>query len=410
MLQVLKDISGNRMPSVADLLKQAAQAPSGRRLAPKAPAARRPARTGPAGATASRPRSAPSTKPAGPVPTVADRESQQQPPEHQDEGRPRRQEEPVQRQLKLPTTTLAGASPARPSRRPTPPRSSTRRSRQQRDLLAEFEKVADELNRVLANLEGSTLVKRLKAASRAQDKIAGRIDDGLDETFGVAQNRVKPEQAKVLAEMGRGGGQGEPRRLQHHGRPGRLLRAAAVRPVQVGARRDAAEGRHRRPPPARRRPPEGERPLDRPVRVLVGLARPLGRGPRRPGQLRVLPRRQVAGQPAPVDRPGSAPDPRSRDQPPRRNPRRRAGPARPRRRASIAKQADAAFHGPGSPPRPGRQGHRADPRAHRRRGRVRQRDRPARRGRGGHARAPSPSSPGPRPAHRPSPPRPRRSS
>ncbi len=28
MLQILKDISGNRMPSVADLLKQAAQAPS----------------------------------------------------------------------------------------------------------------------------------------------------------------------------------------------------------------------------------------------------------------------------------------------------------------------------------------------------------------------------------------------
>ena len=36
----------------------------------------------------------------------------------------------------------------------------------QQDLLAEFEKIADELNRVLANLEGSTLLKRLKAASR----------------------------------------------------------------------------------------------------------------------------------------------------------------------------------------------------------------------------------------------------
>ena len=45
----------------------------------------------------------------------------------------------------------------------------------QQDLLAEFEKIADELNRVLANLEGSTLVKRLKAASRMQYSIAGRI-------------------------------------------------------------------------------------------------------------------------------------------------------------------------------------------------------------------------------------------
>ncbi len=36
MLQILKDISGNRMPSVADLLKQAAQAPKGLAVAPPA--------------------------------------------------------------------------------------------------------------------------------------------------------------------------------------------------------------------------------------------------------------------------------------------------------------------------------------------------------------------------------------
>ena len=56
---------------------------------------------------------------------------------------------------------------------------------QQRDLLAEFEKVANELNTVLANLEGSTLVKRLKAASRQQYAIAGRISDHIDESFGA---------------------------------------------------------------------------------------------------------------------------------------------------------------------------------------------------------------------------------
>ena len=47
----------------------------------------------------------------------------------------------------------------------------------QQDLLAEFEKIADELNKVLANLEGSTLLKRLKAASREQYVIAGKIGD-----------------------------------------------------------------------------------------------------------------------------------------------------------------------------------------------------------------------------------------
>ncbi len=56
---------------------------------------------------------------------------------------------------------------------------------QQRDLLAEFEKVADELNKILANLEGSTLVKRLKAASRLQITIAGKISDQVDNAFGL---------------------------------------------------------------------------------------------------------------------------------------------------------------------------------------------------------------------------------
>ena len=44
---------------------------------------------------------------------------------------------------------------------------------EQQDLLAEFEKVAGDLNDVLANLEGSTLVKRLKASSRRDCRRSG---------------------------------------------------------------------------------------------------------------------------------------------------------------------------------------------------------------------------------------------
>ena len=62
----------------------------------------------------------------------------------------------------------------------------------QADLLAEFERLADELNKVLANLEGSTLVKRLKAALRHQSVIAGKIGDQVGETFG----RSRPAVAK----------------------------------------------------------------------------------------------------------------------------------------------------------------------------------------------------------------------
>ena len=71
----------------------------------------------------------------------------------------------------------------------------------QQDLLAEFDKIADELNRVLANLEGSTLVKRLKAASRLQYRIAGRITDQLKDTFGLVPSKVAEEPTQVLHEL-----------------------------------------------------------------------------------------------------------------------------------------------------------------------------------------------------------------
>jgi hypothetical protein len=71
----------------------------------------------------------------------------------------------------------------------------------QQDLLAEFEKIADELNRVLANLEGSTLVKRLKAASRMQYSIAGRIIDQVRDAFGLSAPRAPDGAAKVIGEL-----------------------------------------------------------------------------------------------------------------------------------------------------------------------------------------------------------------
>ncbi len=87
----------------------------------------------------------------------------------------------------------------------------------QQDLLAEFEKIADELNRVLANLEGSTLLKRLKAASRLQYKIAGRINDQVSASFGLTptSRRRGPDQGP--RRNGRTRSQGQPRRIADHG-------------------------------------------------------------------------------------------------------------------------------------------------------------------------------------------------
>ena len=79
MLQILKDIAANRMPSVADLLKQAAKAPHRRRQAGGHGA------EGRAGPCIGRQTCHPATRPARrqerpPVPQVVDIESSLQPP------------------------------------------------------------------------------------------------------------------------------------------------------------------------------------------------------------------------------------------------------------------------------------------------------------------------------------------
>ncbi len=62
--------------------------------------------------------------------------------------------------------------------------------------------MADELNKILANLEGSTLVKRLKAASRKQLTIAGKIGDQVGVAFGLGVNRAVVSSADALDALG----------------------------------------------------------------------------------------------------------------------------------------------------------------------------------------------------------------
>ena len=205
MLQVIKDISGNRMPTVSDLLKQAAQAPT-TVAAKNPPPGSKTVMAGQIRATGTgQPKeAAPGAKKDQPVvPRVADMESSQNsPPDKPLEGKPTPSKggSPPQR---LAVTTLMG----KPQDSKTPPPETPAEEKlddavnKQRDLLAEFEKVADELNRVLANLEGSTLVKRLKAASRLQYKIGGRVVDQIGDTFGTASHQLASKATKVLKEM-----------------------------------------------------------------------------------------------------------------------------------------------------------------------------------------------------------------
>jgi hypothetical protein len=199
MLQVLKDIAGNRMPSVADLLKQAAQAasaaPTGsnnktamtgqiRSVAPGAPSNK-----------ASQPQ-----KPSG-IPAVVDQESSQESAGKKGDSPPKPSNSQSKPSLTLATTTLIGSG-GKPSDEPPPAAKKMDEAlKKQQDLLAEFEKVADELKRVLAELEGSTLVKRLKAASRTQYGIAGHIGEQVGQSFGVRLPSLGHKESMALSQI-----------------------------------------------------------------------------------------------------------------------------------------------------------------------------------------------------------------
>jgi len=190
MLQILKDIAGNRMPNVADLLKQSAQAP-GAALANKSGPMAGQIRSG-GGAGGAKPGE---DKPKPPMPGIVDRESTQQPAPKDAPPDDGGKKNPSSGRLGFPVTTVPNPFPPKSSPPAPAPQKLDEAVQAQADLLAEFDKIADELNKLLANLEGSTLVKRLKAASRKQYTIAGKIADQLGGAFGQkAQSDDKQKQ------------------------------------------------------------------------------------------------------------------------------------------------------------------------------------------------------------------------
>jgi hypothetical protein len=196
MLQILKDISANRMPSVADLLKQAAQSPGVAKAAPKSgPMAGQVRATTPGRGADGGKEPPPNQKPN---PAIVDIESSQQPPKPDDKAAANTSSSNPPR-LGLPVTMLAGGQS---NNNQCPPAQKLDEAVvKQQDLLAEFEKIADELNRVLANLEGSTLVKRLKAASRLQNRVAGRLGDHVGDAFGVPPTAPKQAQRILFNQL-----------------------------------------------------------------------------------------------------------------------------------------------------------------------------------------------------------------
>ena len=138
-----------------------------------------------------------------PVPQLTDIESSANSKDAAKDANPKtktKDEQSQQSRLSLPSTTLVGPANRQASDdSPTVKQTTEQAVSEQKNLLAEFEKISDELNDALANLEGSTLVKRLKAESRTQNRVAEQLAAQITETFG--QRKTEPDIAKSLDEL-----------------------------------------------------------------------------------------------------------------------------------------------------------------------------------------------------------------
>ena len=207
MLQVLQDLSENRMPSVANLLADASKSKPGQMASTQAASPK----SSPSGPKAGQSRAAAAGTPNKPhpgespklrsAPQLADMESSANSPDDQ-QGEPGPPKKPSSPALRLPVTTVVGKAQPKKNQPPQNQQGQMQEAvEEQKELLAEFDKLADEMNEILANLEGSTLVKRLKAASRTQDLVASKLTSQLAPAFGVGKYGVEKQARNELKSL-----------------------------------------------------------------------------------------------------------------------------------------------------------------------------------------------------------------
>ncbi len=225
MLKSLKDIAATRMPSVSDLLKQTAGAATGKLAAGAQPPAQpgQPPQnhSGPmqkpgdgrsglsVGKGGSLPTAAvaaaavdPNATPKPKAPGISDREAGfGKPQAAQPATAAAAPKPPGTGKLRLPVTTLAAAPAKKGDEDAVKPPESPAQAKmdtaivEQKDLLAEFAKVSDQLSEILGSLEASTFVKRFKAASRQQMTIATNISQQTLHAFGIEHDPGKAAEA-----------------------------------------------------------------------------------------------------------------------------------------------------------------------------------------------------------------------
>ena len=180
MMRSLEDIARERMPTVADLLQQSSRAPGGSGKK--------------SGDKSDQPKEGQSSPPSPSLGTQEKTMGEQE-GKTQESGS---QQGPTP--LRLPGTTLsdAGKGDKKRTDAETPAQKTLDRAlEEQEELLAEFARVADELQEILSSLEASTFVKRLKLASRKQTELADLLAGSLAGAFGLPRQRIEQQWREV---------------------------------------------------------------------------------------------------------------------------------------------------------------------------------------------------------------------
>lgn len=205
-LKQLQEMADQRMPSVADLLTEAAQnasqQKSGRDQGPPPPP----------GANVSKNRNQQQPKGQGPqqeedqagpkAPNISDVESGFNKPNEEDQPGKAEQKKPSSGKLGLPSTVVQGGPKPIPNK-DTPAEENAQEQLDdavelQAGLLDDFNKIRQNLQDILDDLENSTFVKRLKAASRKQLEIAKNLNRTLFKGFGISSGELEETQQGQL--------------------------------------------------------------------------------------------------------------------------------------------------------------------------------------------------------------------
>lgn len=194
-LRQLRNIADNRMPSVADLLTAGSQ----RQRQPGDASQASPESTKPspmAGNDRSTPQPSSGTprkkKDSPTVPALVDKESGFNPATPSDPQSQKKNSPAGQGKFGLPTTSLQGGpKPEQQKKKPQQDSKLDEAVEEQADLLAEFEKVREDLQKIMDDLDNSTFVKRLKSASRRQLELAADLNRTLFRGFGVSSIQLE---------------------------------------------------------------------------------------------------------------------------------------------------------------------------------------------------------------------------